>query len=162
MFNLKEGWEPLCNFLGVPVPKTPFPCVNERAEFQRRQAVAGWRALAILTGMFNMSLSRVGVRETVSCLCLFKNKLNASVLRPFVWMCVHVYVQLAQQLLAWVFTWVCVIFAPQLRRRTDPAPFPSYVLFVSSVYFSPYSSTQVRFKFDFPFCVFSISPLLAL
>jgi len=25
MFNVKEGWEPLCNFLEVPVPQAPFP-----------------------------------------------------------------------------------------------------------------------------------------
>jgi len=30
-FNVKEGWEPLCEFLGIPVPKTSFPHVNDRA-----------------------------------------------------------------------------------------------------------------------------------
>ena len=25
VFNVKEGWEPLCKFLGCPVPDTPFP-----------------------------------------------------------------------------------------------------------------------------------------
>ncbi|ORY80998.1 P-loop containing nucleoside triphosphate hydrolase protein [Protomyces lactucae-debilis] len=29
IFNVKEGWQPLCDFLGVPVPKTPFPHVND-------------------------------------------------------------------------------------------------------------------------------------
>lgn len=29
-FNGKEGWEPLCDFLGKPVPDTPFPHVNDR------------------------------------------------------------------------------------------------------------------------------------
>jgi hypothetical protein len=27
-FNVKEGWEPLCRFLGVPVPDEPFPKLN--------------------------------------------------------------------------------------------------------------------------------------
>ena len=30
VFSVKEGWEPLCSFLGVPVPDTPFPNVNDR------------------------------------------------------------------------------------------------------------------------------------
>eukprot|EP00898_Chlorokybus_atmophyticus_P007702 jgi/Chlat1/7933/Chrsp68S07365 len=39
VFNAKEGWEPLCRFLGIPVPeygdgtKKPYPCTNERAQF---------------------------------------------------------------------------------------------------------------------------------
>nr|POE90147.1 hypothetical protein CFP56_20614 [Quercus suber] len=28
-FSLKEGWEPLCKFLGKPVPDVPFPHVND-------------------------------------------------------------------------------------------------------------------------------------
>jgi hypothetical protein len=33
---VKQGWEPLCRFLGVPVPQgKPFPHLNERSEFQR-------------------------------------------------------------------------------------------------------------------------------
>lgn len=27
-FSVKEGWGPLCEFLGVPVPDVPFPKVN--------------------------------------------------------------------------------------------------------------------------------------
>lgn len=34
LFDVKEGWEPLCKFLNKPVPKTPFPRTNEQAEFQ--------------------------------------------------------------------------------------------------------------------------------
>lgn len=33
-FDVTEGWEPLCAFLGVPVPGDPFPNVNDRAFFQ--------------------------------------------------------------------------------------------------------------------------------
>jgi hypothetical protein len=30
IFNVKEGWEPLCNFLGIPIPEgVPFPHVND-------------------------------------------------------------------------------------------------------------------------------------
>lgn len=33
VFDVKQGWDPLCRFLGVPVPATAFPRVNEREEF---------------------------------------------------------------------------------------------------------------------------------
>lgn len=31
---MAEGWEPLCAFLGVPVPDEPFPNMNDRAQFR--------------------------------------------------------------------------------------------------------------------------------
>jgi hypothetical protein len=38
VFDVKEGWRPLCAFLGVPVPMgEPFPHVNDTADFSRRQ-----------------------------------------------------------------------------------------------------------------------------
>jgi Sulfotransferase domain len=33
-YNLGDGWEPLCRFLGKPVPHMPFPQSNSTAEFQ--------------------------------------------------------------------------------------------------------------------------------
>lgn len=36
VYDVKEGWEPLCRFLGVPVPSTPFPRVNDTATFNNR------------------------------------------------------------------------------------------------------------------------------
>lgn len=36
VFNLAEGWGPLCAFLGVPVPDVPFPRTNPRQEFWER------------------------------------------------------------------------------------------------------------------------------
>jgi hypothetical protein len=29
-FRVDQGWEPLCAFLGVPVPQRPFPRLNDR------------------------------------------------------------------------------------------------------------------------------------
>ena len=29
VFDVKQGWKPLCAFLGVPVPSQPFPHLNE-------------------------------------------------------------------------------------------------------------------------------------
>lgn len=33
VFDVAEGWDPLCRFLGVAVPERPFPHRNEREEF---------------------------------------------------------------------------------------------------------------------------------
>ena len=48
VFEAKQGWEPLCAFLGVPVPDEPFPHVNDKAVFQRRiqgMALVSWLIL---------------------------------------------------------------------------------------------------------------------
>jgi hypothetical protein len=36
VYQVGEGWDPLCKFLGVPVPKDAFPSENSRAEFIAR------------------------------------------------------------------------------------------------------------------------------
>lgn len=36
VYEASEGWEPLCAFLGVPVPDGPFPRVNTSQEFRER------------------------------------------------------------------------------------------------------------------------------
>ncbi len=33
IYDVREGWDPLCRFLGVAVPETPFPRTNPREEF---------------------------------------------------------------------------------------------------------------------------------
>lgn len=33
VFSVRDGWEPLCRFLGVDVPDAPFPKTNARADF---------------------------------------------------------------------------------------------------------------------------------
>jgi hypothetical protein len=46
IFPVGSGWEPLCEWLGVPVPDEPYPSENSRAEFAARaQAMAEgtWR-----------------------------------------------------------------------------------------------------------------------
>jgi hypothetical protein len=35
IYTVNQGWEPLCNFLGVDVPSTAFPNVNDRAQVKR-------------------------------------------------------------------------------------------------------------------------------
>lgn len=36
VLDVKQGWQPLCAFLGVAIPQTPFPSENATAEFQTR------------------------------------------------------------------------------------------------------------------------------
>lgn len=48
VFDVKEGWEPLCKFLGVPVPSTPFPHLNDTAEFQARTRLIRAAQIAVL------------------------------------------------------------------------------------------------------------------
>ena len=38
IFETGEGWDRRCKFLGVPVPKEPFPSENSTAEFIGRRA----------------------------------------------------------------------------------------------------------------------------
>lgn len=53
LFNVKDGWGPLCKILGCPVPEEPFPYVNSAAEMQEflssmwRKALFKW--LQIIT-----------------------------------------------------------------------------------------------------------------
>ena len=35
IFSADQGWQPLCEFLGVPVPETEFPNVNDRAAIKQ-------------------------------------------------------------------------------------------------------------------------------
>jgi hypothetical protein len=44
VYQAGQGWEPLCTFLKVPVPDTPYPSENSRAEF-----IARVKALSVAT-----------------------------------------------------------------------------------------------------------------
>lgn len=48
VYNVKEGWGPLCSFLEVPVPNQPFPHTNDFQSFQSRYAVNHRRAMLLL------------------------------------------------------------------------------------------------------------------
>ncbi|VDP70662.1 unnamed protein product [Echinostoma caproni] len=55
VFQVKEGWEPLCRFLGKPIPEVPFPHVNDRQsmkerlkQFQRRANIVVASSLILL------------------------------------------------------------------------------------------------------------------
>lgn len=51
VFDVREGWAPLCKFLGVDtIPDEPFPHVNEAAQIKRVIGILrwGWRVLVAL------------------------------------------------------------------------------------------------------------------
>lgn len=60
VYEVKEGWGPLCGFLGKPVPDVPFPHANDTAEFRKmiRNIKSGFAifhtalALAVLAGLW--------------------------------------------------------------------------------------------------------------
>lgn len=42
VFEVTQGWGPLCDFLGVPVPARPFPHANDSQSLRRRFAAIRW------------------------------------------------------------------------------------------------------------------------
>jgi len=61
-FRVQDGWPPLCQFLGVPVPDQPFPHVNDSAEMiSRLKFIKALRfvphVLALLVVLIAWSLS---------------------------------------------------------------------------------------------------------
>ena len=40
VYNVAQGWDPLCRFLGVAAPDAPFPRVNSKDDFERHVAEA--------------------------------------------------------------------------------------------------------------------------
>jgi hypothetical protein len=50
VWSATEGWEPLCEFLELPVPGVPLPHINDRTEFLNRiidgslESLQSWRA----------------------------------------------------------------------------------------------------------------------
>ena len=41
VFEVKDGWGPLCDFLGLAAPDTPYPRENSTEQFQSRAALTG-------------------------------------------------------------------------------------------------------------------------
>ncbi|KAJ9612431.1 hypothetical protein H2200_004028 [Cladophialophora chaetospira] len=54
-YNVKEGWGPLCAFLGVDVPDTPFPNLNEGAGI--KAVYLGQQILGAVTWAFYVGLT---------------------------------------------------------------------------------------------------------
>jgi hypothetical protein len=64
VYKVKEGWKPLCDFLGVPVPEgKEFPFINERKSFKR------WiRLLRVLNWLVPVLVAAVTILIIYFCL----------------------------------------------------------------------------------------------
>ncbi|KAL9055162.1 MAG: hypothetical protein Q9162_003740 [Coniocarpon cinnabarinum] len=62
-YELGSGWEPLCEFLGKPVPDTPFPHRNEQATLQL--AFSAFAGRALKHAAFNLAVV-VGVGAVIA------------------------------------------------------------------------------------------------
>lgn len=57
VYEVKEGWEPLCAFLGVNVPKDkPFPHLNDRANFAGNRIWLRYRGRIVNAALLSASL----------------------------------------------------------------------------------------------------------
>ena len=70
VYNVKEGWEPLCTFLGVDIPDKPFPHINDRETFGGNRAIAQQQrrmlpvAIGVATILTMLVAVLVGRRKT--------------------------------------------------------------------------------------------------
>lgn len=51
VFDVKDGWEPLCAFLRAPVPRHPFPHLNDAKVTRRVVASVRWGTRAVPIGV---------------------------------------------------------------------------------------------------------------
>jgi hypothetical protein len=61
VFDVADGWAPLCAFLGVPIPDNPFPRVNDRKQMIRR-----FRAVRISTRLAPVVIAAVAALIAVA------------------------------------------------------------------------------------------------
>ena len=68
VYDVKEGWGPLCDFLGVEVPDRPFPHLNDTREMRRRLlglvAVSAVAPVLAVAGI--LVVLRIAIRHTSS------------------------------------------------------------------------------------------------
>jgi hypothetical protein len=66
VFAAKDGWEPLCEFLGAPVPETPYPRLNSSEEWAQRGS-ASPATPPTMEAMRDMARARIaGMRNSMS------------------------------------------------------------------------------------------------
>lgn len=60
-WNVEDGWQPLCEFLGKKVPSQPFPRANDKDGFRKRVEsdleVLGQKAVMNLLAMFTSGIA---------------------------------------------------------------------------------------------------------
>ena len=76
-YNVKSGWEPLCKFLGKPIPSIPFPNVHDRVKLEGEMFVLwlltwAWPVLLACPAVGCWFINRVRQR-TQACKALKRN-----------------------------------------------------------------------------------------
>ncbi len=70
VFEVAQGWEPLCEFLEVPIPDKPFPNVNDKAALLRRFKIAQWAGRIIPATLASAAIltvqRRLGTRTSTA------------------------------------------------------------------------------------------------
>ena len=72
VMDIKQGWGPLCDFLGVPVPDKPWPHKNKNAtlikDFYKTNPVfiRVQREFKIFTTLFGITLAYAGYKAVVN------------------------------------------------------------------------------------------------
>lgn len=64
VFRASDGWAPLCAFLGVPVPRTPFPRANDSGAHTDRMLAIWRRAVAIEALYLALAIGAVAAAAT--------------------------------------------------------------------------------------------------
>lgn len=66
LFEAKDGWTPLCAFLGLPVPdeEFPYPRLNDATEFRRLSAMVNVSGYLLAGSVVAAVAAAVGVAAT--------------------------------------------------------------------------------------------------
>ena len=60
VYEVREGWDSLCNFLDVPVPVEPFPNINNSDEFRLRISKLKTLAYMVVLGIPSLMAICIG------------------------------------------------------------------------------------------------------
>lgn len=63
-WNVEDGWQPLCEFLGKVIPEEPFPRANDKDGFNRRVGadleILGQKAVMNMLALLMSSVAFIG------------------------------------------------------------------------------------------------------
>ena len=75
IFDVRQGWEPLCDFLNKPIPEIPFPNRSSRQEFRSRLFI--FTAIDVCGSLALVLFGLAALRFIVS-MCIRKSKVKRS------------------------------------------------------------------------------------
>jgi len=78
VYRVSEGWNPLCKFLGVDVPKQPFPHRNKSGSFMKEAHESN----TVFRNLERELIATVGVLSVVAAVCSHK-LLHSQALKMF-------------------------------------------------------------------------------